>query len=374
MRDPCLDQLARRVVTSKAAPAAVCAVGFRANGGWCYGTGAAGTLWPTSAAPVTPDTIFDLASLTKPFVAVAVATEFAVNRTARDTPLRDWLPELGNCRVVSVSLERLLAHRSGLIPHLELFRRQFSGRPWQRINLLTAAANATVDAEPLTDANRAIYSDLGYLLVGAAVERRFTQPLDRWMSDRLPWFLKDGVGSVRSWAGSDAQFRARCAPTEIVPGRGGLVWGRVHDENAWTLGGCGSCGHAGLFGTARGVARFGAAALDAYSGRTSVLPHRAVRFAATARIGGSLAAGFDRKSGSSSAAGSIASSDTFGHLGFTGTSLWCDPQLDVVTVLLTNRVCPDRRNARLRSMRPALHDALFEWASRTQTGHPLFSS
>jgi CubicO group peptidase (beta-lactamase class C family) len=139
----------------------------------------------------------------------------------------------------------------------------------------------------------------------------------------------------------------------------------VHDENAWALAGHGLAGQAGLFGVAESVARFGAAMLDALAGRRldwltppEVLP--LVR----RRPGGSLRAGFDGKSGTLSAAGELSSSEVFGHLGFTGTSLWCDPVAETVTVLLSNRVCPTRENQKIREIRPGVHDALFRYAGQ----------
>jgi CubicO group peptidase (beta-lactamase class C family) len=149
-------------------------------------------------------------------------------------------------------------------------------------------------------------------------------------------------------------------PTETVAFRGGEVRGIVHDENAWALSGHGLSGHAGLFGTAAGVARFGAALLDALHGRFSGwLDAASLAPLLAARPGGTLRAGFDGKSADQSSAGTLAGARSFGHLGFTGTSLWCDPDADRVLVLLSNRVCPTRNNPRIREARPAVNDALF---------------
>lgn len=362
-----LDGVAARIVDNQAAPAAACAVGFRRGNDWKFEVGAAGTYWPTSTRPVTSDAVFDLASLTKPVVAIAVATESAQGGFALEMPLAHWLPELQSSWAGNVTVESLLAHRSGLLPHLELYRELKAGRQWSVDQLLRTAANATQPAATGTcEPTTAVYSDLGYLLVGAAIERHFAQPLDHWIKLRLAPLAFDGLGSVRTWSTSTGDFRIRCVPTEVSPWRGSILCGRVHDENAWALGGFGMCGHAGLFGTALGVARFGAAVLDAGANRPSVIAKSAVDFAKRSRSGGSLGAGFDRKSPQGSAAGSLASPDTFGHLGFTGTSFWCDPERGVVTVLLSNRVCPNRANIALRTLRPVLHDALFAFAFQRQ--------
>jgi CubicO group peptidase (beta-lactamase class C family) len=145
--------------------------------------------------------------------------------------------------------------------------------------------------------------------------------------------------------------------TEKDDWRGRHVRGEVHDENCHALGGI--SGHAGLFGSARAVATFGRAYLDAYLGRGEFLPKPLVEEALRARPGGTHVLGWDRKSGADSAAGRRASAETFGHLGFTGTSIWCDPVRDLVVVLLTNRVCPSRANVKIKGFRPAFYDGIF---------------
>jgi CubicO group peptidase (beta-lactamase class C family) len=157
-----------------------------------------------------------------------------------------------------------------------------------------------------------------------------------------------------------SDFAERCLPTETVPFRNGVVRGVVHDENAWALSGHALSGHAGLFGTALGVAHFGRALLDVFHGRSEAwLDARSLTPLLKERAGGTLRAGFDGKSADQSSAGSRAGMRSFGHLGFTGTSLWCDPDADRALVLLTNRVCPTRNNPRIRAARPVVNDALF---------------
>jgi CubicO group peptidase (beta-lactamase class C family) len=157
-------------------------------------------------------------------------------------------------------------------------------------------------------------------------------------------------------------------PTEVTLARGGALRGVVHDDNAWALSGHGSSGHAGLFGTVEAVLRFGAELLKVLEGQSEWLDQSALWSLVKPRPGGTLRAGFDGKSEGASSAGSLAGPQTFGHLGFTGTSLWCDPGAGIVTVLLTNRVCPTRDNPRIRAARPLVHDALFEKAGQSQLG------
>jgi CubicO group peptidase (beta-lactamase class C family) len=205
-----------------------------------------------------------------------------------------------------------------------------------------------------------LYSDLGYALVGLALERVEALSLDQIVDREVCQPLGLDIGSARLLRARNRDFAQRCAATETVAFRGGVVHGAVHDENAWALSGHALSGHAGLFGTAESVARFGAAMLDAFHERSDAwLSRSSVLELVRERPGGTLRAGFDGKSEAGSSAGSLAGTHSFGHLGFTGTSLWCDPDADRVLVLLSNRVCPTRNNARIRAARPAVHDALF---------------
>lgn len=359
-----LDRLAREVVESGAAPAVSCAAGFHLDGEWYWGNGAAGTMWPVSSVPTTPDTVFDLASLTKPVFAIAAATESTRGALDLFAPIGQYLPCLHGTWAASKSLEQCLSHRAGLVAHDELYRNTRGGRVTEVPELLRRAANARRDSDGEVAVARqsALYSDLGYLLAGMAVEAHVLQPLDAWLvrTMHIPGF--EQLGSIRQWLARDEGFRWRCAPTELVPWRSGLIWGRVHDENAWTIAGHGLSGHAGLFGTAMGVAHFGAAVLDAVVGRDSAVPHGAAVLTTRSRPGSTLGAGFDRKSEEGSTAGVTTSQEAFGHLGFTGTSIWCDPDRSLVAVLLTNRICPSRTNIALRSQRASLHERLFAWA------------
>lgn len=205
---------------------------------------------------------------------------------------------------------------------------------------------------------KAAYSDLGYVLAGAALERHLNLPLDQIVTDVLCTRLDLPIASSRRWRDALPEFPRIVAPTEHVSWRGGTVRGQVHDENAWAFAGYGLAGHAGLFGSARGVAQLGCAVLDSIMGRSSLIDPFAAHYCTARRNGGTLRAGFDGKSHRNSTAGSHLSDCSFGHLGFTGTSLWCDPSQDIVIALLSNRICPTRRNSRLVSARAALHDCL----------------
>lgn len=302
--------------------------------------------------------VFDLASITKSMTAVA----FARSGLDRRAPLAHYLPELSDTHVAEAPLELLLAHRAGMEAHVALFEPILRDEPFDPEVALRTAADAVrpeLRGAPLPpEGHPPVYSDMGYALAGvamaralgltdagAAIEQLVVAPLAG--SHRSAWAL----GTARALGAVDY------VPTEIVPFRGGEVRGLVHDENAWALTGDGGSGHAGIFGTVGAVLDFGQAVLDALRG-DGPLSGFDLGWLVRERPGGTLRAGFDGKSESGSSVGAVMGPRTFGHLGFTGTSLWMDPDADVLVALLTNRVHPTRDNGRLRELRPEAHDAL----------------
>lgn len=319
---------------------------------------------------MTDRTLFDLASVSKPVVATTLARLAARRQLPLQTPLADVLPEARGTASERVPLELLLAHRAGLDAHRPLFGPVLSGRPFRRDSTLRQAADARrreCAGAPPSEGFPPVYSDLGYLLLGAAIEAALGCELDRAIDAEVAEPLGLELGSARMMRARRADFARAVAPTEVVPARGGLVRGVVHDENAWALAGHGAAGHAGLFGTAAAVLGFGQALLLARAGRSSWLSPPALEPLLRTRPGGTLRAGFDGKSGAASSAGTLSGSETFGHLGFTGTSLWCDPAAEIACALLTNRVHPTRDNPRIRAARPLVHDALFAAALRHES-------
>lgn len=367
--------MAARVVETGVAPAAV-AGAARWRGRFTQAFGAAGALWPRdlgSGAPAASiDTVFDLASLTKPLTALTLARLERVNVAARSEPLVDLLgphlPGLERTASARVSLDLLLAHRGGLVAHNPFYEGLLRGERPTREEVLLAAAGMRRDGcagAPPDAGFPAVYSDLGYLLVGAALEARTGEPLDRLVAREVLPALElapgDCLGSARVLR-EEGVPSDRVAPTEVVPWRGGLVRGVVHDENAWLIAGDASAGHAGLFGTCGAVVALGRLILDVLARRHGWLDCEELLPLVRARPGGSHAAGFDRRSeepGVTPSSGAHFSRETFGHLGFTGTSLWVDPAHELVAVLLTNRVCPTRDHIAIRAARPIAYDAMF---------------
>jgi serine-type D-Ala-D-Ala carboxypeptidase len=309
------------------------------------------------------DLLFDLASVTKPMTAVAVA------RSGIDPqlPLGHLLHEARGSPSEHVPLDLFLSHRAGLDAHRPLHAPLLRGERVDLAAALREAANArridaVGDAPPAGFAP--VYSDLGYLLAGEALARAVGA---RDAGEAVlhlvlePLGLADRAGTVRDLAARGV--RGPFVPTETVAWRGGVILGAVHDENAWALARTGGSGHAGIFGTVGAVLTFGAAVLDALDGQGTALgPAAALAWLVRERPGGTLRAGFDGKSPEGSAAGPRIGPRSFGHLGFTGTSLWIDPDAKVVIALLTNRVCPTRENVALKAARPHAHNDLFSRA------------
>lgn len=316
--------------------------------------------------PARLETIYDLASLTKP-----LATTTAVLCLVRDGRLRledslqRHLEELKGSAVGEATVYHLLTHSSGLPAWRPLYERiaeedrrapGFLGSPTARHLALTLIREEPLEA-PF--GARSCYSDLGFILLGMLVEQAGGRALPALCRElvfdpmQAPLFFSGPKG-----AGSPET--ALVAPTENDPWRGRVLRAEVHDENAYALGG--AAGHAGLFGTASAVSAVTGRWLDAYVGRSRVLsPDLVRRFVARQdRIAGSSwALGWDTPSAPSSA-GRRFSAASFGHLGYTGTSIWIDPTVELEAVLLSNRVHPTRRNDAIKQFRPAIHDVIYE--------------
>jgi CubicO group peptidase (beta-lactamase class C family) len=337
-----------------AAQSAVVAAARHTPDGWSLGVGAAGA--------ADADTPFDLASLTKPLTALALARLERAGVLSRGEALGEVVPELADTRSGGVPLDLLAAHRAGLDAHRQLYAPMLRGERVDRAAALREAANARREdctGSPPADGFPPLYSDLGYLLLGEAMARRAGADLDAVVEREVVTPLGLRIGSARWWRRHAPDFDARVAVTEDVDWRGGVIRGQTHDENAWALAGDASAGHAGLFGDAVSVVRFGCAVLDALADRApGWLGSADLGPVLRPRPGGTYVAGFDRRSGDAPSSGARFGARTFGHLGFTGTSVWLDPDAQLVGVLLTNRVHPTRGSDAIRRARPATYDLL----------------
>jgi serine-type D-Ala-D-Ala carboxypeptidase len=319
-------------------------------------THAAGTLGFETGSPlVDRNTIFDLASLTK-VIATATCALLTLSRRGLDldAPVSFYVSQWTAADRRAATVRDLLEHSSGLPAHRDYFR-QMSGRD---------AYLRAICAEPLEYAprSRSIYSDLGFIVLGCLLEGLAGEPLDTQFNE---WRTQARVGEPLAYRPPTA-WLPRIARTECDPWRGRVLQGEVHDENAAALGGVAA--HAGLFGTAAGV---GAAArwwLTLLRGEddsaTGVRASTARQFVQRSSVpNSSRALGWDTMLPTSSC-GARLSPRAVGHTGFTGTSLWLDPDYDVYFVLLTNRVHPTRHTNDMQPVRRAFHDA-----AMTDLGH-----
>jgi CubicO group peptidase (beta-lactamase class C family) len=367
-----IDQAMQAAVDGGVFPGAVLLV--RQNGRTVYHRAAGLTATGPSAGPVRPDTIYDLASLTKPLAtASAVLYLLQEQRLSLDDPLEHHLSELRGAAVGRAPVAHLLNHSSGLpgwrplyepVAEQESRAPGFRGSEAARAMVLRLIREEPLSAPPGT---QSVYSDLGFILLGFLVERLAGCSLAVYCGERLydaigagPLFFIGRHGTAVGGAQGRPVDLALVAPTEQEAWRGRLLRAEVHDANAYALGGI--AGHAGLFGTAEAVAAVSGCWLTAYRGGESVLSGDWVRRfvgpqAPTA--GSSWKRGWDSPSLPSSS-GRHFSPASFGHLGFTGTSLWIDPAAGLEVILLTNRIHPTRTNEAIRAFRPLIHDLIYE--------------
>jgi CubicO group peptidase (beta-lactamase class C family) len=304
---------------------------------WSYHTG---RLARDSETLVDGDTVFDLASLTKVISTAVIALHLVEQRTLDlDRRVATLLPPWARPDRDTVTVRDLLTHSSGLPAWRDYFRR-FAG-----LHSYVAA----IAAEPLEYPPRtaSVYSDLGFIVLGAVLEELGAAALDQQFDE---WKVRAGIELPLTYCPPD-RWRTRTAATEYDAWRGRLLQGDVHDENAAALGGVAP--HAGLFGTAAAV---GAAARWWMRQITSDPARLFVTRAGVA--GSSRALGWDTMLPTSSC-GTLMSPHAFGHTGFTGTTLWIDPAPGHYFVLLTNRVHMDRASERIQQVRREFHDAAY---------------
>ena len=301
--------------------------------------------------PVTTDSIFDLASITKLFVGTALLALHDERRIALDDRIVSVLPEFAGLdqRRSLVTYRHVLTHTSGLPAHVNF-----------RDELGATAVIARVCSTPLSAAPGAsvTYSDLGFMLAGEAVARISGMALDEAL--RMLVFEPLELSDTFYRPQTDVMSRIVC--TEKDTWRNRLLRGEVHDENCWAMGGI--AGHAGIFGTAAGVGQLA----EMYRLGGAAGSHRTLLRPTANAATREQARGQDERRGLAWAlkasdkhsSGSRLSSRSYGHTGYTGTSVWVDPTRALTVVLLTNRVFFSRQPEPIRALRAAVHDAVVE--------------
>ncbi len=327
------------------------------HGRLVYRRGYGRTLSGPAGVEVTDSTLFDLASLTK---VVGTTTAAMIleeeGRLELDRPVASYLPELTDSAKAPVTVRMILTHRGGLEAGAPLYLQRRCGPQVcreghrGREEYLDAINRRPLRRPPGTATE---YSDWDLILMQLVIERLTGQPLDRFLEERVwrPLGMRD-TGFAPLYVPL-----SRVAATSADRDRGGLIHGEVHDPNAWAMGGV--AGHAGLFSSARDLAVFAQMLLNGgeYGGVRIVQPQTLARWTAPQDAGSSRALGWDTPSGASSA-GHFFGPRSSGHTGFTGTSLWVDPERGLFVVLLTNRVHLGNDNPRHVPLRRAVADAV----------------
>jgi CubicO group peptidase (beta-lactamase class C family) len=318
-----IDRVIERGISAGGYPGAAVVVGRKGATVWEKGFGRLG--WTSDAGSVVAErTIYDLASLTKVIgTTTAVMILFDEGKIHLDDQVSKYIPEFTGGGKESITIRLLLEHRSGLP----------AGRDLWRIAHTPEEARAAVISTPLfaTPGSSYEYSDLGADMLGFIVEAVTGERLDQYLEERV----FSPLGMTDTHFRPDASLRGRIAPTELTPPRGYPLRGEVHDENAYALGGI--AGHAGLFSSASDLAIFAQMLLNggSYNGTRIVADSTVALF--TKRAAGTRALGWDTCAGHGGC-GTYMGPNAYGHTGFTGTSLWIDPDREMFVVLLTNRV------------------------------------
>ncbi len=283
--------------------------------------------WGRNSAPVEPDrTIYDLASLTKVIATTtAIMVLYDQGKIGLDDPVQKYIPEFKGGLKARVTIRMLLEHRSGLPPGRNLWKTAHS----------TAEAREQVIATHLYYRPDALfeYSDLGADMLGFIVERISGEPLDRFVAEHV----FEPLGMHDTEFRPDPSLDGRIAPTESWSRRGHPLQGEVDDDNAYAMGGV--AGHAGLFSSASDLAIFAQMMLNGgtYNGVRIVADSTVKLFTTRAPHAGTRALGWDTCNGDGGC-GQFMGSNAYGHTGFTGTSIWIDPDRQMFVILLTNRV------------------------------------
>ena len=318
-----------------------------------------------SKQKMTRDTVFDLASLTKPLATTLAVMKLIQNHMLYlDQDLGAVLPEFNGTDKQQVKIRHLLCHNSGL-PDYRPYYKALNQLPVEERKI---SLQHLLLKEPLVYAigKDVLYSDLGFMILQWIVENVSGKRLDLFLVQEI--YNPLGLGNdsnpgpffVDLASETGKKTKRKFAATELCPWRKILLDGAVHDENAYVMGGI--AGHSGLFGTVDNVHMLLSELLAAFHGlsATRLLKKDLLEEFFRQQPGTGRALGFDMPSSQESSSGRYFSKKSIGHLGYTGTSFWMDPDCSIILILLTNRVHPSRDNLKIKDFRPTLHDAVME--------------
>ncbi len=308
---------------------------------------------------MTKDSIFDLASLTKPLATtLAVSKLIEKEQVFLDQKIGSIIEEFKTSPKADITIDMLLRHTSGLPAHREYFKKiiKSNENPRQFLRHLLAL-------EPLENkiGENQVYSDLGFMILSWIIEEISFQRLDLFVSQQIYYpleieglfFLETGLKNKKF-----IKYCQKIVAAQQCPWRKKLLTGEVDDDNAWAAGGIE--GHAGLFGNAGSIYTLCSEILKALQNQpTRVLRSDIIKKFVSRNNQFDRVAGFDTPSKVNSSSGKYFSASSIGHLGFTGTSFWIDPETGVIIIFLTNRVHPLRSNEGIKKFRPQIHDLIY---------------
>lgn len=310
------------------------------------------------------NTYFDLASLTKP-LATTMATLCLIKLKKID--MDEKLPSLLEKKIKNekkkITVRQLLGHCSGFPAHRDYFK-ILKDIPFNKRGDFVENLLLKEKIEYIPE-SKALYSDLGFMLLGRIVEKKSGCTLDKFVKEKIlqPLNLEEKIFFNPLFESRQTQINKDFAATEICPWRKKILEGEVHDDNCYAMGGV--AGHCGLFGNIEGVTTYADFILDMWKGNAKHpnIDNKDLRIFLEKQKeipGSSRSSGFDTTSKTGSSSGKYFSKKSAGHLGFSGTSLWIDPEKEIVVVLLSNRVHPSRENNKIAQFRPFFHDMTIE--------------
>ncbi len=312
-----------------------------------------------NSCKVKNNTLYDLASLTKPLVIVFTLLYLIESKKIRiDENIENFLSGYFlSEKKKKITIEMLMNHCSGLPAHKPYYVNLLGKKNDIRKKfLIQKILNESLIYDP---GKKEIYSDLGYILLGFLIEQIEENNLDDFFREKIT--KKIGVSEdVFFMSYKKLDIKKRCASTEFNSWNKKLLTGLVHDDNCRLIGGV--SGHAGLFGTVRGILKMCEYFLSIYNNnlKNTLFSKQTLDRMLVRKKNSRFVCGFDTPSTIGSSSGKYFSKKSLGHLGFTGTSFWMDMEKNIIIVLLTNRVCPLRKGNKIKKFRPQLHDIIME--------------
>ncbi|MCU7496433.1 MAG: serine hydrolase [Ignavibacteria bacterium] len=341
-----VDEVMNSGLSDSVFPGAVAYVGYKgkviykkAFGHYTYGPG---------VQPMETDAMFDLASVSKVIgTTTAAMLLYDEGKLILDKKVSDYLPDFANHGKENITIRNLLLHNAGF-PADKPFYKMYKNHDQVAQDIMNTSLEYPTGTKFL-------YSDLSMITLQLVIEKIAGMPLDRFLKKRV----FEPLGMSHTMYNPPKSLWNKCVPTEVDNyWRMDTVRGTVHDENAAAMGGV--AGHAGLFSTAGDLSTFMQMMLNKgrYDGKQLIKPSTVELFTSKVSEQSSRGLGWDTKAPTGSSAGSLFSTESFGHTGFTGTSVWADKTRNLFVVLLTNRVFPTRKNNKIIKFRPLFHDAV----------------